>query len=341
MSAHSRFLSKVIALAAVMSASGCICVTGPSGSSGDITFTWSLNGRTCAQSQEISQVVVRIPGQTLQNNGVYACTTQNTDGIKLLDFRPGTYNYTIEAQNTAGTAIFAASGKVTVNGDVAEHVTLLPTSNATGTAYFAWTFPVGTPVDCRYIAAVDMTIDGTTPITSACSAALYNPNATTLQGIFANLSPGPHEILFDARDQTGLYFYRKVINITINAAETQQHIVTLDWLVGTVALRWTFSNGITQLNCAQAGVSTVGVTFRNANGDITQQVDCQLVTTSGTFDGYTPYIYGGTYQVFLAAYGTGNVIYRSSSTAPPTVTAQAGVFPALTNAAPQILMTLQ
>lgn len=342
MSAHSRFLTNIIAVAAVMSASGCICVTGPTGANGDITFTWTLNGRTCAQSQEITQVVVRMPGQTLQNSGVYSCTTANTDGIKLLDFRAGTYNYTIEAQNSAGTAVFAASGKVTVNGDVAEHVDLKPTANATGTAYFAWTLPAGTPVDCRYIAAVDMTIDrATPPITSACSAALYNPNATTLQGVFANLAPGQHELIFDARDQSGLYFYRKIINITVNPAETTQHVVSLDWLVGTAALRWTFSNGVTQLNCAQAGVSVVGVTFRDANGDITQEVPCQLNTASGLFDGYTPYVYGGTYQVFLAAFGTAGAVYRSSTVAPATVTTQAGVFPPLTSSTPQILMTVQ
>lgn len=338
MSAHSRFLTNFIAIAAVMSASGCICVTGPTGSNGDISFTWTFNGRTCMQTQDITQVVVRIPGQTLQNQGVYSCVNGGTAGIKLLDFRAGTYNFTIDAQNSQGTVVFSNSGKVTVNGDVAVEVDLKSTSNATGTAYIAWTLPAGSNVTCQYLASVDMSIDGTTPIANACSAGLYNASVPTLQGVFANLSPGQHTILLDARDAAGLYYYRKQATIQVNAAETTQQVFGLDWLVGTAALRWTFSNGITQLNCAQAGVTVVGVTFRDAQGDLTQDVPCSL----NGIDGYTPYVYGGTFQVFLAAYGTAGAVYRSSTTVPSQVTAQAGVFPPLTpSTQPQILMSLQ
>ncbi len=337
MSAHSRFLTKFIAIAALMSASGCICVTGPSGQRGDITFTWTFEGRTCMQSQEIAQVVIQIPGQTLQNNGVYGCVNGGTAGIKLLDFRPGTYNYTISAQNTAGTVIFSATGRVTVNGSVAEIVDLKRTGSATGSAYVAWTLPTGTNVTCQYLASIDITIDGAAqPMTNACATGLYNPSVTTLQGVGFALPPGQHTILIDARDQAGLYYYRKAGTFTVNAAETTQQVFTLDWLVGTMALRWTFSNGLTQLNCAQAGVTEMSVTLRDANGDLTQTVPCSFAG----LDGYVPYVYSGTFQVFTAAYGTAGALYRSLSTSPLQVTAQAGVFPQLTTQAPQILMSL-
>ena len=337
MTAHSRFLSNVIALAAVMSASGCICVTTPTGINGDITFKWSFNGRTCMQSQELSQIVVRIPGQTLQNGGVYPCTTANVDGIKLLNFRPGTYNYTIEAMNTAGTVVFSVASKVAVNGDVTEVVDLKPTAGATGSAYIAWELPAGTSVTCQYLASIDITIDGASqPVPNTCSSGLYNPSAQTFQGFGVALAPGTHSILIDARDANGLYYYRKQGTFTVNVAETTQQLFTLEWLMGTVPLRWTFSNGTSTLTCQQAGVSEVRVIFRDVSGaDLPAQlVPCML---SG-FDGYTPYLYSGTFQVFLDAYGAGGVLYRSSTVAPPQVTAQAGVFPPLSNSVVPFLM---
>lgn len=336
MRTHSRFLS-LFAVAALISTSGCIFTTGPTGSNGDITFTWTFNGRTCMQSQEVTQIAIQIPGQTLQNNGLYSCVNGGTAGIKLLNFRPGTYTYTITAQNGNGTGVFQATGRVTVNGDVAEIVDLKPTTNATGSAYVAWTLPAGSNVTCQYLASIDVTIDGAAqPQTNNCATGLYNPSVTTLQGVGFALSPGTHTILIDARDSNGLYYYRKQGTIQVNVAETTQQVFSLDWLVGTVPLRWSFSNGATLLSCAQAGVTQVQVTFRDANGDLTQLVPCSL----NGIDGYTPYLYSGSFQVFVSAVGAGNFTYQSSTNTPPVVSATAGVFPPLTSSV-QPLMVLQ
>ncbi|MFO0594156.1 MAG: hypothetical protein U0228_02595 [Myxococcaceae bacterium] len=340
MSAHTRFLSSILAVTALMSASGCICVTGPSGTNGDISFTWTLNGRSCAMAQDVTQVVVQMPGQTLQNNGVYGCTNGGSNGIKLLNFRPGTYSYTIAAQNAQGSAVFSASGTVVVNGDVAVSVDLKPTGNATGTAYVAWTLPQGTTVTCQYLAAVDITIDNATqPTSSQCTTGLYS-GGSTLQGVAFNLAPGTHTIQLDARDSAGIYYYRKISSFTVEAAQTSQQIFSLDWLVGTVPIRFNFSNGITQLTCAQAGVSMVHLTFRDAqNTDYTQDVPCQL----GNIDGYTPYMYAGSYTVFASAVGTAGAQYsnfQTNSPAQPVVSVQAGVFPPLTQSSTATLLSL-
>jgi hypothetical protein len=343
MSAQSRFLSSLVVAVAVMSASGCICVTGPTGSNGDISFTWTFNGRTCMQSQDIQTIVVQIPGQTLQNDGRYGCVNGGSAGIRLLNFRPGTYNYTITAQDSRGVGIFQATGRVVVNGDVVEMVDLKPTGNAAGTAYVAWTLPPGTNVTCQYLSAIDITIDGAAqPTSTQCSVGLYNPGATQLQGVAFQLTPGNHTIQIDARDQVGIYYYRKVSTMTVNAAETTQQVFSLDWLVGTVAMRFAFSNGLTSLNCVQAGVTQVDVTFRDAQAvDRTQTVPCSL----NGIDGYTPYIYAGTYTVFVSASGTGGALYNNfmaGSPPAPQVTAQAGVFPPLMpNSAPLIILSSQ
>ncbi|MFT3706810.1 MAG: hypothetical protein QM817_04005 [Archangium sp.] len=352
MSAQSRFLSSFVVAVAVMSASGCICISGPTGSNGDISFTWTFNGRTCMQSQDIQTVFIQIPGQTLQNDGRYGCVNGGSAGIKLLNFRPGTYNYTITAQDSRGIGVFQATGRVVVNGDVVEMVDLKPTGNAAGTPYIAWTLPAGTNVTCQYLTAIDIFIDNetTTPTTTAqCSVGLYNGNTTTLQGVATPLAPGNHTVRLEGRDQAGIVYYRKSSTMTVNAAETTQQVFTLDWLVGTVALRFAFSNGVTTLNCAQAlGTNqNVTVTFRDAQGfDREQTVPCTLTQPGQPpIDGYTPYIYAGTYQVFVAAQSSAGTVYNNfmpGSPAAPSVTAQAGVFPMLQpNSAPLIILSSQ
>jgi hypothetical protein len=173
----------------------------------------------------------------------------------------------------------------------------------------------------------------------ALAAAMFTLN--TLQGVAFTLQPGPHTIQIDARDAAGIYYYRKSSSLVVNAAETTQQVFSLDWLVGTVPIRFTFSNGITQLSCAQAGVTTVQVTLRDSsNVDYTQDLPCML----GNFDGYTPYIYAGTYTVFAAAVGTAGAQYnnfRPGSPAQPTVTSQAGVFPPLMGNSTAVFMSVQ
>ena len=335
MTAHSRFLSSIIAAVALMSSTGCVFsnTPTPTGRSGDITFTWQFAGRQCFEVPEVVQVAVSIPGQTLQNNGVYGCLNANAGGIKLLNFRAGTYSYTISGQNAQGTVIYEVSGRLTVNGDVVNAVNLLPTGSATGSVYVTWTLPTATPVTCQYIAAVDIAIDNGTPTSVNCAA-----GGTTPGVLLQNLSVGRHTIDISARDNAGLYYYRarNSFDVYAGGATTQQF--SLAWIVGSAPVKWTFSNGVTQLTCAQAGVFDVGITLRDANGDTTFTSPC----LNGGVQGYqVPYVYYGTYQIFLAATGTGGVIYRSSSAVPPTYNVEPGVFPNVDNPqpTPAILMT--
>lgn len=177
-----------------------------------------------------------------------------------------------------------------------------------------------------------MLID-TGPLQSvACSA------GATAGVLVPNLTAGSHAIELSARDSNGLAYYRTVssFNVTAGGAATQQF--SLAWIVGSAPVKWTFSNGVTQLTCAQAGVFDVGITLRDANGDTTFTSPC----LNGGVQGYqVPYVYYGTYQIFLAATGTGGVIYRSSSAVPPTFEVRAGEFPNVDNPVqtPAILLT--
>ena len=334
MTSHSRFLTHMIALTAVMSASGCICVTGGgggTGQSGDVTFTWSFANRQCFEVPEVTQVAVQIPGQTLQNNGVYGCLNAGSPGIKLLAFRPGTYSYTVSGQNASGAVVYQVTGKFTVDGDVSVPVVLQPTASATGSVYVSWTLPVGTPVTCQYVPSVDISIDNGQAQAVPCSSGGTSPGVL-LQG----LSVGRHNIDISARDTNGLYYYRAInaFDVFAGGASTQQF--SLEWIVGSAPLKWAFNNGITQLNCAQAGVTEVGITLRNAQGDSTFTVPC---LNNGVQGYQVPYVYYGDYQIFLGATGTGSTVYRSPSTNPPQVTVVAGQFPNVDAQTPVILLT--
>ncbi len=330
MTVHSRFLTSILA-AALVSTTGCIFTTTPSGNPGDITFTWRFGNRQCFEVPEVTQIAVQIPGQTLENQGVFGCLNANSAGIKLLGFKAGTYSYTISGQNARGTVIYSASGRVTVNGSVSESVDLQPTSNATGSVYVTWSLPAQTTVTCQYIAGVDISIDSAAIQTFTCAA-----GGTTPGVLVQGLTVGRHNIDISARDSTGLVYYRAINSFDVFAGGASTQQFSLAWIVGSAPVKWSFSNGVTQLNCAQAGVTTVGITLRNSQGDTTFNAPC----LGNGVQGYqVPYVYYGDYQLLLAATGTGGVPYYSSSTSPRVVTVVAGVFPNIDSSTPITLLT--
>lgn len=336
MSANTRLFSAVALASVVMATSGCVCVTNPQqGNSGDIIFTWNFNGQGCALVPDVTQVAVQIPGQTLQNDGVYGCVNSGTAGIKLLNFRAGTYDYVISGQNAQGTVIYRATGKITVNGDVAMDVTLQPTGDARGHVYVTWSLPAGTPVTCQYIAAVDVSLDMGAPTSLNC-----NEGATSPGVLFQNLVPGTHIIDISARDSSGLFYYRAINSFQVFAGGATSQQFSLEWIVGSAPLQWTFSNGAAQLNCAQAGVAEVGITLRDAQSDQTFTVPC---LNQGVQGYQIPYVYYGDYQVFLTAYGTGGVPFFSpgakqgDTVPPPQIRVTAGSFPDVSTVVPLVL----
>lgn len=334
MNLHSRFLPGLFAL---MSVSGCVCVTGPGASRGDISFSWTFAGRQCFEVPDVTQVTVQIPGQTLQNNGVYNCLNAGSAGIKLLKFAPGTYQYTVLGQNSQGTVLYQASGQVSVDGDEVVSVDLQPTANATGAMYVSWDFPAGTTVTCgQYLPWVDIVVDNGTPVTVNCADGATSPGV-----LIQNLTPGTHTLDVMARNADNFYYYRTVTQVGIYAGGASAQQISLQWIVGSATLKWSFSNGVTQLNCAQAGVvGDIAITLRDRsdNTDTPLSVPC---LNNGVQGVQIPFVYYGEYEVFLAAVGTGGVEYRSDWNNPPTVTVEAGEFPQVDNPTPTpvILMT--
>ncbi len=112
-----RTLSLFLGLAGL---SGCVSSNRPY--YGDVQFTWSFSGQTC--SNQVSSVQIIIPGEPLQNNGIYPCLVANYPGIVLHDFVPGTYNFTIYGLDSSGITLFSSAGTFTVNGSIQVFVDL-------------------------------------------------------------------------------------------------------------------------------------------------------------------------------------------------------------------------
>src|SRR5688500_11093122 len=66
---------------------------------GDVTFLWTFGGLRCDQARDVAGVNISIPGESLVNNGRFACNTAGADGITLHDFAPGTYTFNLQAVN--------------------------------------------------------------------------------------------------------------------------------------------------------------------------------------------------------------------------------------------------
>lgn len=306
---------------------------------GDVRFLWNFAGLTCGQAPEVQSVRITIPGETLANAGVYPCSSAGTDGVQLLDFAAGTYAFTIEGRSSAGTQLYQATGNFVVNGNVTVNVTLASTAT-TASALVSWTFPPNsgssTP-DCTQAGVVNVTIslDGASPIGVSCTAGLGA--STRLDG----LVPGPHNITLEAADAAGFVYYRKTSGLNAQLGSVVSRVYAFDWAVGSLPVKWTFSNGITQLSCAQAGVSQVNVNLRDGANNLVYgaagvDVPCLQAGWQGT---EFPFLSDGLYALYLQAYGTGGVVYRTNFAAPPSVDVFAGQFPVLDASTPARLLT--
>lgn len=335
-----------VVLVSVLS-SGCIIVGGGNSNlAGDITVVWSFNGQPCMFVPQVQTVRVRIPGAQLENNGVYPCMQNNVAGITLHNFRGGRYDVSVEGLDATGRVVYAGSTNVVVNGNVSVTVNLLPQAGATGSALISWVFPgnlacnqLGDVAGNRAVSRVSVSIDGATP--QAVDCARGNQTAANPQAAITidNLTGGAqHTIDLIATDSTGFAYLRATNSVTVNPGGSVANTFQMQWIVGSLPLRWTFLNNGVTLTCQQANVTSVFVNFRNqqtqryvfadmqGNPTAGQQVPCTSPNNvQGTF---FPYIEAGNYEVYLQAPITGNsYTYQTGRTGTvPVLQVQAGVF---------------
>ncbi len=256
--------TKTVALfLSLASLSGCVINGGPY--SGNVQFTWTFIGLTCSNVPQVASVAIDIPGEILQDNGVYPCLTNNYPGIVLHDFLPGTYRFTVQALDAYRTVLYAASGSFRVDGDVIVNVDLSPTAAAPSYAYLTWSFPassVSPNPSCEQarVDAVDVTIDQGPTTRYACR------DGQTQQGVASvPMSIGTHTITLAASSAEvghGYPYYQLVSYLTTTSATPVPAPYRLQWAVGGVSVQWDISGG----DCTT--IPNVYVNFRDSSGNL-------------------------------------------------------------------------
>ena len=318
----------VSAFLAIVALSGCIVVRNPPppAQPGNVTFTWSFAGMTCSQASQVKSVVVTIPGQTLQNAGVYPCLANNYPGIVLHDFAAGTYSFTLDAEGYSGEQIYTGSGTFTVDGDVRVTVDLTPVGGANSYAYLTWHFPAlgaNTNPSCAdaLVTNVSVSIDGATATLVPCASGRTTPGAQT-----AFLPAGTHTIDLFGYDNSGYLLYQAYSTLVTTAGAPVAADYLIDWAVGGATLAWTLSENSVIVTCAQAGITTVYVDFKDVSGNLVYGPYGDP-RPCGSPIVYYDYLHEGTYKVLLSAAGTGSTYYDNWAN-PPSVAVVNGVFPA-------------
>lgn len=331
----------VAATVMLMASTGCIFVPwgggggtgggsggsgGGSGTSyGDVTFTWTFNGRTCA-SAGISQVVITIDGETLQNNGVYPCLTDNYPGIKLNDFRNRTYTFDVVAYDSSNVARYEYAGNFTVNGDISLNLDLDPVVASTGYAYLQWTFPANSVANnptCSQagVTHVYISIDGAAEYAVTCNSGQTSTGVQT-----SALTIGTHTIDLTAVDSTGYAYYSKRSSLSVTASGTLQ-IFALDWAVGGAAVSWTLVDGNVSRTCAQAGITNVKINFQDTtSGQLLYGTAGDIQPCSAGSVVYD-FLVPGRYKIIIEGSTSGGTLYTTNTTlGTPETTVTAGTF---------------
>lgn len=347
---NSKLLTAFLVVAALMQ--GCIINQNGGGGgggtpppthtpvAGDVTMTWSFVGLTCADVPQVKEVQINIPGETLQNAGVYPCLVANYPGVVLHNFAPGNYTFTIDAYGYANEHLFAGSGSFTVDGNIRTNIDLTPVGGPTSYALLTWTFPpssIATNPTCAQagqsgISTVDVTIDGVTTQNVDCNAGQSSSGWST-----PYLNAGTHSIQIVARDQYGYAYYRYSGSLQTFSGAPVSSNYALQWSVGGTAVKWSITDNSVAQTCGQAGINTVYVNFQDAQGNwiYGNTGDPQPCNSTGVVYNY---LQAGTYRLYISAHGSGTSGYESNTSNPPVVTVTAGQFLADSSGAVNVQM---
>lgn len=300
---------KCLALVATLAAlSGCSV-------GGNVTFALTFNGTGCMANSAVRTVRVTIPGQVLENQGVYNCTGE----VLLLNFAPRSYSFTVEAFGASNERLFIKQGNFNVNGNVVVSVNLSPADEPNSYAYLTWRFPpVGTSTvesTCAQagIMYVDYAIDNGQAVRANCV------DGQTQSGtITAALRPGNHTIQLDGLGSTGIRYFSKSGTLVVNPGNAIAADFRLEWAVGGTALAWSFFDAGVAASCASTGVQQVRVNFRRTDGTFVfgPAGDLQPCGAASAFY----YLDAGAYSLVVDAAGTAGRLYSTNTQTPPVVT---------------------
>jgi hypothetical protein len=297
---------------AVLTLSACVC-----GPTNDVSFSYTVAGQTCTQLPQVAKVTIEIPNYRGVIQQSYLCATGANGGFRLFNFQPGTYNYTIRALSNADEVLFAGTGSFSVSsGSLSVSQELTPIGTLV-----SWTFPTGSPVTCQFASTALIKVDNAVAREFQCSEGANSPGI-----LLTGLAPGGHNIDISLRDPVGQYYYRKITTFNVVQGQTTFQQFALDWIVGSLALKWNFSLAGAAQTCAQAGVSQVFIYLRDPTGKDLYPTGLAVPCVNDGVQGFRiNYVYSNNYTVIMNASGTAGTY---ESVAEPR-TVSNGVFPAV------------
>lgn len=332
----------------LLALSGCVVSNDPppqqrAPQPGNVNFTWSLAGRTCAENTHIAEIRIRIPGESLATGGIYPCAPNGTMGIILHDFRGGNYSYTIEAVDHMGVVRYDASGTFRVDGTIAVHADLV---GAQGLVDFFWSFPpsgVNEYPSCAQAGAayVQIFLDGA-PVEFEVNGGVLLLDiggvsepvipchlGTSQQGFRVELPhAGVHQLEIYAMDETGYAYYSHVGTVSAWSGGVAVWDEELSWAVGTAAVDWDLIVGGIARTCAEAGVVEVSVNFADQYGLLYgEYIEDGPVFDCREYGMYNEFLPAGRLDVYVAGLdATGLVTFLSDEVEPPSLVVEAGYF---------------
>jgi hypothetical protein len=276
---------------------------------GDVAFRWSFSGTTvgrCMDVPDVKKVRITIPGQTLANAGVYACTNAGVDGVTLLSFAPGTYNYTVEGLDSSNQVRYSGSGSVTVNGNKQVNASLAPMGPRAGDVSFLWSFS-GTSTG-RCTAVPDVKVRITIPGQTLPNGGVYPCTNGGVDGItLQSFTPGTYSYTVEGLDSSNQVLYSGGGSVTVDGNKVVNVSLTAKSGANSYAyISWTFPANTLSTNptCAEAGVSWVDVRIDGGNWS---RLDC--AQGSGGNRVTTPYVTQGEHTVEFIGVGSDSKPY--------------------------------
>jgi hypothetical protein len=309
--------------------------------SGDITFLWTFgaDGR-CVDVPAVKSIKITIPGETLANNGVYACSTAGVDGITLRDFRGGNYSYTLQAIDAYGKVIYLGSGSVAVNGNKQVRVDLTPDGKTY--AYVSWFFPPKGSYNRPTCAQANVTsmkasIDNGEWVSVSCEEGQTGIGIAT-----PYLEPGPHTLRlvaygYDTQGRNGMPLYNLQGTLTTQRGEPVS--VQFGFFeLGGMSVRWDMWDGFQYRTCAQTGLTQVVLNLLDLSTNTFVFGESGAAYACGAAPVVNQFLKPSNYRVYLRGYAGSTMTYSNENN-PTDITVRAFEQKTATDTSTALLMS--
>lgn len=268
---------RAFAAIAVFGLTGCVIHANESTSkplprevAGDINFLWTFEGKTCLQSPEVRQVRVFIQGETIDNGGLFPCNAGGIDGIRLNNFAPRNYNFTIDGVDASNKTIYTTSGTLHVNGTVTQPVNLNRVGGKEKMQIF-WSFSKLKQTCAKaQVSKVAIRINNGENVIRACSE-IDPATKQAVEGVaVSNIDAGSYQVqvdglITDSKTNQDQVWYSATVSLPVVASGTNNFNVSLDFVAGIASFVPAFSNAT---SCQMAGVETVWIRLLDARNKV-------------------------------------------------------------------------